>query len=265
MSISRRKVYYIHGFDQRGVKHYRSLYEIQLKKQLTHTNYDAEIVNVPEKKNQEKSQENNQWKILFSDKESKHTTTTDYLFMSWVHVLKPYTSISSLHFFYKSVIGFFWYIKTSFLKKSWTEGRLFFTSMIISYIGVLAPVFSSALFISLYLLGIAPVFFCLIAVSLSVAVSWWLNKFFNTFWLVRAYNFSKIFSQNPDLLMPQLREFAKLIKADINKNNADEYMIIGHCYGSALLAPILNEIQKDLPAFSSKISVLSLAQTSPML
>lgn len=255
MNIAKRRAYYIAGFDQRGAGYYSSLYAKQIAEQSSRAGYQAEVsVQTPLN-----------WSIQFKDNDSDQQTKTQYQFLSWEHILKPYTSISTIGFYAQSVLALIWYFRTGFMARAQDKKGFFFQTLLISYFGVLLPLLVATPLAILAALSVIPVLALVLATSLSLIGVWWLNKEFNCFWLVRAYNFNKRVSQNPDVLLPQLKEFAQALANDMIEHEADEYLLVGHCYGSALLIPLLSHLIPAIKTSGKRLSVLSLAQTSPTL
>ncbi len=266
MNVKRRQVYYIAGFDHRGDKHYHSLYQNHAQRQSANTPYQISVSEI------EPSQIPHQstWQIEFQeDGQDCHTT---YTYLSWDDI--ALTNMQSVNpaFYVRSWQAFLLALRTGFLKKTKQVAWPVMFSVKASYVSVLIPPLLAVGLLVLMLQGRLSWILGILLIAALGGFVWWANKKINILWIVHAFNFNVQYSRDESLLDERLTEFASEINRALQSDQFDEVMVVGHCYGSALMIPVLSKLTEQLNAAKpdsvkskSALSILTLAQTSPLI
>ena len=266
MNVKRRQVYYIAGFDHRGDKHYHSLYQNHAQRQSANTPYQISVSEI------EPSQIPHQstWQIEYQeDGQDCHTT---YTYLSWDDI--ALTNMQSVNpaFYVRSWQAFLLALRTGFLKKTKQVAWPVVFSVKASYVSVLIPPLLAVGLLVLMLQGRLSWILGVLLIAALGGFVWWANKKINILWIVHAFNFNVQYSRDESLLDERLTEFASEINRALQSDQFDEVMVVGHCYGSALMIPLLSKLTEQLNAAKpdsvkskTALSILTLAQTSPLI
>lgn len=260
MTIKRRQVFYIAGFDHRGAVHYHEVYSTHAKLQGHRGGYDISVTEASPTGPNALT-----WRIDYRDSEG--SCQTDYTYLVWDDITRREMKAIGWDFYKSSLVAFIGYLRSGYLKKTFAHAWPFAFSMVAAYCAVLLlPV---ALLVTAGMLALGTITWWSGAPLLLVLVLllYWARQKLNALWLVHAFNFNARHAADESLLQQRLSEFARTIETALEADHHDEIMIVGHCYGSALLIPLLARLAPALAKRPDgrKISVVSLAQTSPLL
>jgi hypothetical protein len=263
MAVKKRVVYYLSGFDPRGVRWYHSLYKEHAAKQ---SQINGMVISVgPRKKLHNHLFE---WKIESTDHDCK--VETDYRFMSWDDIIRQEWS-SEIMTYYKDVIycivayiftGLVW----SFAKASPKQMMAAFYPVIYLLGGLAAALYGAMIVFDIVggWIGAASG----IAVALTILVA--MERFGNhigVFWLLRIYVFSVRWGRGEvDAIEKRLDHFANEIsKSLLEENEADEVLLISHSVGTILSVSALARALKKSETGWEKFSMITLGECIPLL
>ena len=260
MTIKRRQVFYIAGFDYRGAAHYHSLYQNHAKTQSQNTAYDIQVSDP-----QQVSPHHLTWQIDYQDAQGQ--CQTDYSYLVWDDITRREMKPLGFGFYTSCLDAFVTYIQSGFLANARKHSMPFAFCMTAAYSVVLTSPLAAIAIIGLMVTGKVSWWVGLIALGLLWALIHWSNKKLNVMWLAHGFSFSARHASDESLMRERLDEFAQTITAAVQSKQYDEVMVIGHCYGSALLTPVMARVTTALADQPSQtaLSVISLAQTSPLL
>ena len=258
----RRKVYYLSGFDHRGATHYYQLYCHHAKQQSESTDYTIHVSELDNKASQENNANISQWQIHFQDE--THATHTEYHFLEWDDIIQNHYLPFGFKLYKKTFSAGLHYLTSGFIKKSLKYSKPFaFIFTLTYFVGITAPLLLLSIF-ALMLSQKISLLTGLISIAILAGLIFQMNKKFNITWLLHGFNFNFDYALKPELLEKRLASFAEDINQAIRSEQYDEVMIVGHCYGSTLMTPLLDLIHLDR-SINTLLSIVSLAQTSPLL
>lgn len=233
--VKKRLVFYISGFDPRGVRHYYQLYKREAQKQAVVSEYKIEVG--PRKKNSFCSYN---WEINFKDSQD-NSSVTDYHFLDYGKLIRDEWRPKMYLVLLDALKCYYHMIKEPIIymlyKLSWPSALAACIPLIIILLSIFAAsIFSLLVYLfmpietlwlrALVALGsaIVPLFLC-----------HRLDRYTNHYWITRSLAFiclqkfksntgaSKIFD-----------ELAAVAAEKINRNNYDEVIIVGHSVGSVI-------------------------------
>lgn len=260
MTVQRRQVFYIAGFDHRGAAHYHSLYQNHAHTQAKNTDYQITVSDA-----QSVSAHQMTWQIDYQDQQG--TCQTDYSYLVWDDITRAEMKPLGLDFYTSCLDAFVIYIRSGFLKNARQHAWPFAFCMTAAYGVVLTSPWAAVAVIALMVSGKVSWWLGLIALALLWMLVRWTNKKLNVMWLAHGFSFSARHASDESMMAARLDEFAQTIVAAVQSKQYDEVMVIGHCYGSALLTPVMARVTTALAdqPNPTALSVISLAQTSPLL
>jgi hypothetical protein len=260
MTIKRRQVFYIAGFDYRGAAHYHSVYQTHAELQSQQVHYDIRVTDAsPTGANQFT------WQVDYQDHDGH--CKTDYTYLAWDDITRREMKALGWHFYWCSLWAFMGYVRSGYLKKTFVHAWPFAFSMAAAYSAVLLSPIALLVITGALALGAMPWWVGVPLLLLLGLLMYWAKIKLNARWLVHAFNFNARHAADESLLQQRLDGFAQTIATTMAARRHDEVMIVGHCYGTALLLPLLARLAPALadPPLSPRVSVVSLAQTSPLL
>lgn len=253
MTVTKRKAYYLSGFDDRGAGHYRSVYLAHGEKQSAHAPYTLHAEAI----------DDDTWHTRLTD--SAGTTTTEFHFIPWQHVMRPTMQANPVSLWWQTLKALAWYIGNGFLQRTHRHAPLFSLTILLAMCWtILAPVMATGWLVAVASGWIGPVIATLTGIS-GAFLLWWLYRYFYPLWITRAFVFNRQAAEHPETLLAELQQHAQRIADDIEQADADEYLLISHCYGTTLMPILLAELAPVIQASNKTVSVLYLAQTAPML
>lgn len=260
MTIKRRQVFYIAGFDYRGASHYHAIYKAHAALQSQRAGYDIRVTDANATGPHQFS-----WQVDYQD-HSGHCQT-DYTYLAWDDITRREMKALGGPFYWCSLLAFIGYIRSGYLKKAFAHAWPFAFSMVAAYSAVLLSPIALVLITGALALGAVPWWAGVPLLLLLGLLMYWAKQKLNALWLVHGFNFNARHAADESLLRQRLDGFAQTIATALAARQHDEVMIVGHCYGTALLPPLLARLSPDLPRQpqNPQVSVVSLAQTSPLL
>jgi hypothetical protein len=270
--ISKRKVFYLGGYDPRGARHYYNLYK---KEALKNNKIDSMQIEVSSRKKETKRLVS--WDILA--KENEKETKTHYYFFIWDDLIRKkwkktlYTFVLDLFTYFKFYLLsslIFRYIKLypSVLLSLWYPlFYMFFTLLLLLIVFWTIPWLlpSSIEVIVLYLIWLVCLSFVLylsIRLSHKVAVSWLFRAL--CFYVNYLKEEDKSLSEGVENLGDYIIDALHLAQ----REDIDEISIVAHSAGTILiidlLAHILKAFPKDAPELE-KLSILTLGHFIPLV
>ncbi|MFZ3192474.1 MAG: hypothetical protein WA154_04605 [Moraxellaceae bacterium] len=260
MTVQRRQVFYIAGFDHRGAAHYHSLYQNHAHTQAKNTDYQLTVADP-----QSVSAHQLTWQIDYQDQHG--SCQTDYSYLVWDDITRAEMKPLGLDFYSSCLDAFVTYIRSGFLKNARQHAWPFAFCMTAAYGVVLTSPWAAVAVIALMVSGKVSWWLGLIALALLWMLLRWTNQKLNVMWLAHGFSFSVRHASDESLMAARLDEFAQTIVQAVQSKQYDEVMVIGHCYGSALLTPVMARVTTALAdqPNPTALSVISLAQTSPLL
>lgn len=252
MTIKQRQVFYIHGFDPRGARHYHQLYRTQAAQQAK---ANSLIIKVGSR--QRHSKHHQQWSLTTQD------TYSQYHYLGWDDLVRQHWAKGWLQIvsdFYYTLVRYilsgnlFKFAKASrkqlmaglypslylLLGVTASIGLAYYASQVsYTHLSYLAPL---ARFVVSFTAGALLLGLCLYVLKA-------LGDKLAVFWLQRIYAFVSRWAQGDIAeLIPRSKLFAKHITAAINDPNNDEIVIVAHSVGTILAIPTLAQVINSVPA-----------------
>lgn len=270
MTVKKRHVFYLNGFDPRGAAYYRRLYQQEAAKQCAVGGLDVKVG--PRERSSDLS---SRWQVESGSGEQR--TEAQYEFLHWDDIIRNHWTRNELQI----LAGYFhaaWiYISSGTLsrirKASWPPfvTALFPMAIILTVLGLALSAALGAY--RLIALTEMPRWASLIsgcgAFALLMQCGRLLERRMNSYWLLRIYAFSaqQGLGKLPDL-EARLSELAQHIATQAGDSDADEILIVGHSTGAIMATAILARalaICPELLQQGARISLLTLGQCIPMV
>lgn len=268
MTIKKRHVFYLSGYDPRGASFYHRVFREESAKQ---SQLNGISMNIGGRKKW--SSHSQGWKIEAVDGDID--VTTQYEFLCWDDIIRK-NWVKSFYSIFLDFIYVSWvYITTGTLKRVAKASRTpaitgLYPALYIAVFGLLAALL---LFLSIklfsafglvwlgYVLGIAS------AVLLIFLAKLWGDKI-NVFWLLRIYAFTSRWAAGRQAeIDKRIDVFADRVVEVMTSDQQDEVVIIGHSVGSMLLVALAARIVDliDQKQVNSPVNMLSLGECVPLL
>lgn len=261
-TIKKRIVYYLSGFDPRGVRHYHALYKEHSQKQSKINGIEIAVSSRKKIHNHL-----HQWEIEAIDNgENVHTT---YRFLSWDDIIRAQWS-SGLLSYYKDLI----YCIIAYI----------FNGLVFSFAKASPKQMLAAFYPVVYLLG---ALFTALYGGVSL-YKWWggwmsvvpslgiaivilvlFEKFGNkigVFWLLRIYAFSVRWGKGEvQSIEERINHFSQEIANAVKDEDADEILLISHSVGTILAVSVLaRALQKESDGWQ-KFGMMTLGECIPLV
>ena len=259
--VRKRVVYYLSGFDPRGVRLYHSIYK-------KHAHEQSKINGIEMQISSRKKIHNHlfEWDIKANDNGVKVETT--YKFLSWDDIIRHEWS-SGLFSYYKDLLYFFIvYI---------------FNGLFVTYIKASPKQIIAAFYPALYLL--LALFLALYAGS--KFYFWWNNwlaiipsftlaflilylfekigEKIGVFWLLRIYAFSARWGRDEiTAIEERIDIFAKELALTLEKEDADEVLLVSHSVGTILAVSVVARALEQTEKWS-KFGMVTLGECIPLV
>jgi hypothetical protein len=239
MSIRKRKVFYLSGFDPRGAHFYHQTYREAAQ---SYSALSGEAVDV--------SKRNAQGWQVHNTAQSVHT---DYHFLRWDDIVRRAWMRNPLPLLWRALLMY----KDYFLHTDRQMGRKIFR---MRYRTVLFPLIVLVL-LPLLLAGLFSVFMPpIIALCLALLAVPFIVKRVKALWLLRFYIFNHRYTTQGDAeLDAQLRAFAAEIAASFNED-WDEILLICHSNGGILAVPLMNHLFALRPNLPARFHLVTMGQ-----
>ena len=255
MTIRKRRLFYLHGFDPRGARHYLSLYRDQAEKQQHAEDVHYRI----------ETEEAVRSRLNIRFTENDQTTETTYQFLSWDDMVSEYMKTPLAGVLADTIKAIPWYWQDGFRLRCRKASKGMYVSLWLGYLSLLVPVAATALALLLTLIQVMSPLSLVLALTAISLIYIRLNRRYNLLWLLRSFNFNYKIGNEPDLFGLRMTEMADIVEASLRDGDYDEAMLVNHCFGSSLINMLLAELASR-PAFKGRqLSVVTLAQVSPAL
>lgn len=266
-TVSRRRVYYLSGFDPRGAGHYHRLYREEAARQ-------AELLGVRIDVGARRREAGQvcRWDVV-ADWAGQHVET-EYLFMGWDDIVRRDWQPRRLSVVASGLRTLAHYATQGALGTICRAGRgpcfsalfpylglalLIFTSLLVGGFSGALLAFATGSWLAGGVAGVA-VGAGLVAGSLSLA------ERVGMFWLLRTYRFANCWGRRPvDELEARLDRIAERILQDCSDQRADEVLVIGHSVGSMLAVSVAARLLRAAPEGLPNLKVLTLGGCIPLL
>ncbi|MEM6603392.1 MAG: hypothetical protein AAF621_05010 [Pseudomonadota bacterium] len=255
-NITKRKIFYISGFDPRGFRYYRELLKKAVKdfNQLEDKNITLETSNQADKHH-------------LTLKAPEDNTENIYNFLQWDDIVRQNWEKNPVKLGLKTLKTYFLYAKHT----RWTRiselprapvMTLFFP--IFTLLSVWGGLSLFLLLIGLFLPDIPFKNLGLIIIAL-IPASYVLDKI-KSLWLLRFFIFNaRAFGSYPHLTDERVQIFKAKILESLQDDSFDEVQIVAHSNGSILLIPLFNFLLPELSeAQRQKLKVLTLGHCIPL-
>jgi hypothetical protein len=264
MSVNKRVVFYLSGFDPRGVRHYHQMYKEQSKKQSKINNLSIDIS--PRLKIHNHIY---QWNLesKYYDK-NVHTT---YNFLSWDDIIRKEWSYGIISYYKDLVFCIIAYIFNGlvfkFAKSSPKQMLAAFYPVVYLLISLYISLYSG-----IYLFqNLGEVLGAVIGSVCSVMILLILERIGNhigVFWLLRIYAFSVRFgNREVDLMEDRIDYFSNEIANCVkNSDDIDEILLISHSVGTILAVSVLSRAIQQIESLNwKKFSMITLGECIPLV
>jgi pimeloyl-ACP methyl ester carboxylesterase len=262
MAVKKRVVYYLSGFDPRGVRHYHALYKEHSGKQ-SHINGIKSTVS-PRKKVHNHL---HQWEIDAIDgHETVHTT---YRFLSWDDIIRAEWSSGMISYYKDLIYCIIAYIFNglvfSFAKASPKQ-------MLAAFYPVVYLVGSMAVSVYVFVLmhsWIGGWLSILLGTAAGIGILAGFERFGNqigVFWLLRIYAFSVRWGKGEiRSIEDRINHFSDEIVKTLNEDNgADEILLISHSVGTILAVSVLARALEKTNNWD-KFAMVTLGECIPLV
>jgi hypothetical protein len=264
MRVKKRVVFYLSGFDPRGVRHYHQMYKEHAHKQsfINGMSYDV---------SSRRKINNHQYEWDIFVNENKHHIHTTYRFLGWDDIIRAEWS-SELVSYYKDLICFMMgYIFNGlfFLFAKASPKQLIAGFYPILYlVGTLAIAVYFGMKLN-QLLGGWIGFMVAVISGIGIVYSFErLGNKIGVFWLLRIYAFSVRWGNGQvDLLEERIDYFSNEIANCIeNSDDIDEILLISHSVGTILAVSVLSRAIQHIDSVNwGKFSMVTLGECIPLV
>ena len=269
--VKKRALFYLSGYDPRGVRYYHSLYKKESKKQTTLNGLTIEVSS-----RKRISPHIDSWKITAKNEDK--TIETMYLFLGYDDIIRKRWKRSV----FELIKDMWFYVVTYFF--TGTLFRLIQASpaqaipliypvlyLVVSLVFVVWLLLIGASFLSAFIPFVVALMVLVYPLYKLLEIFLDFGEKITVFWLLRIYLFSAHYAKNEiENIDERIELFVSHIVKQIDeasKNGVDEVLIVAHSVGSILLISILQKVlstidsQKKLP----QISIVTLGQCIPLV
>ena len=265
-AITKRKVFYLSGFDPRGAAFYHRLYQEESALQAT-----LHRANIQVSARTRQAAHFNHWTIQadWPDPQAAQVNTA-YFFLNWDDIVRQYWETNLLKLAWISIPSYLRYMRCGAFSNIQKNHRgPFFSAvypMLILFLLLLASAllgFLAASFIS------QPIIAGAVGLALMVACLHYGSKLANqwgVFWLLRTYLFVfKMGLDNSAMMLERLNDFVKIIKQTQEESPSDEILLVGHSVGTIMAVHLLAMYAQQHQNLAAKIKLVTLGQCLPLL
>jgi hypothetical protein len=269
--IRKRRVFYISGFDPRGVAAYHRLYAEESRAHAARFGVALEVGT--------RRREGPLSSVWSARRETEGgTVDTTFEFPHWDDIARRHWHAGWRRLYalaYKTY--WYWIVASDFLLRriyrvsKWN----FLTGIAPALVLFLLPPLALAASLSGYVLGArywpdgAWIAWALAAAGFAavIALGWWLERFFSLGWLLRTYGFviDCSLGRVPEL-DERMERFAERIAAYAEASDDDEIIVVGHSVGANVAVSVLVKALARKPDLfrSRPVSLLTLGGSVPM-
>jgi hypothetical protein len=264
MSVNKRVVFYLSGFDPRGVRHYHQMYKEQSKKQSKINNLSIDIS--PRHKIHNHIY---QWNL--ESKYHNNNVHTTYNFLSWDDIIRKEWSSGILNYYKDLIFCIFTYIFNGlvfkFAKSSPKQMLAAFYPVVYLLGGLYSSIYSGIHFYE-YISGFWGALTGILSAVMILLVLERIGNHIGVFWLLRIYAFSVRLGNNEvDLLEDRIDYFSNEIANCVkNSDDIDEILLISHSVGTILAASVLSRAIQQIESLNwEKFSMVTLGECIPLV
>ena len=257
MTVQKRVVLYLSGFDPRGARWYHQTYRDEAAEQAAVSGYAITVG-----KRERVGEHLLRWDVAWEQNGTR--VETDYLYGEWDDIVR--------HFWVRQPVRLAWYTLTASWRAlrtgvfantfrwSWPAGvtatmpaililLLLLSTLLLAWLG--GALFGWAGALGGLLLGIAGLW-----------VAYRLEQKFNLTWVGRILSFHEREEQSRAGMLDKRRKaFGTLVADYLAGSDADEILVSGHSYGAVLAISVVAEALAATPERERKVSLLTLGQT----
>ncbi|PIR33345.1 MAG: hypothetical protein COV36_02830 [Alphaproteobacteria bacterium CG11_big_fil_rev_8_21_14_0_20_44_7] len=263
-AVTKRKVFYLSGFDPRGAGYYHRLYRDESAKHAALST--AEITTG------KRSKDGNHVRWQVDYKNAKHKVATDYSFLVWDDIVRKHWNKTTPRFVFEAIKTYAHYIFTGAFKRglftSWPPAFSYiypFFALLLILAGSIFAGFGIYNFLAPHNQILAIVAAPLFSLSLIYIANRILQKSL-AYWMIKLFIFSlKYIRSECGELDERITEFAGIIAREIAENEYDEILIIGHSTGALIINPLLANLLQEFKIDAGKIKVMTLGHCIPLM
>lgn len=248
--LFKRHVYYLSGFDPRGVRHYHQLYQKHAAEQSKVNGITFQVSN-----RQKENDEFYTWQIQSVGPEG--SAETKYHFLRWDDLIRNHWAKNWVSILQNFLFCLRTYYATGIYlkliradKKAFYAGTYPFVYIFFVFTGIAAGISLIAYSLSLWLGAGGAAIGLVLGFLLSrwlLTKAWEFGERSGAFWLLRIYAFSRLWAQGDT---PQVQEriqtaIPPLLNALIDEQ-VDEVLVVGHSVGSILAVSLVARALKAL-------------------
>lgn len=263
-----KRVYFLCGFDTRGVRFYHRLFREEARKSAKQNG-----LNISTTKPMMINGVISRWFVHTQD---SHTSTSiDYRFLIWDDVVHRLWINHIIHLICTFIPTFFQYLMDGTHKKIRRAGNGAYLLIMYPFWFILGIVgISLVLALSVYLLSqllgasvFLGILLCLIAGGFTIKETLALGDKKGAWFMMQNYIFYTRWGRAPiAALENRLDVFAQQIIEDYLANPNQEILFVAHCSGGTLAMPIMQSLIKKAPEeLHARLTLLTLGQCIPFL
>lgn len=270
MTVSRRSVFYVSGFDPKGASYYHALYRDEGARQSVQ---DGWLLNVGVRSRQASG--NAVWPVQAGF--DGQQVQIHYEFMRWDDVVRKHWPKTTRALWHDVMDATFFYLRHGVLWRmfclSWPPA----VAVFLPFLLVCAMLFGIPLVAigSIWILsaGFGDGALGLVVGGVVAALLWTLGRklesHFSMYWMMRSYAFTarQARGELPDL-EARLDELVTRLVERVQTQQDDEVLVVGHSSGAIMAAIIMAraiQASPDLLRGTTKVSLLTLGQWIPLL
>ncbi len=269
--VKQRRVFYLSGFDPRGVAAYHRLFTEESQKQVQLM--DWRLKSGPRKR---KSTLSSEWHAERKDGET--TVNTTFEFLHWDDIVRQHWHAGFVRL-YALALKTYWhgFFTTGILWKLFRVAKWpFVTGVAPAIVFFLLPLLALAAGWNTYVaLSSKLLWSSWAAITSGAAVflaicglGLWLERELNLGWLLRSYAFTLEYGRGKvAALDDRIRQFSERIAAYLASSNDDEVLIVGHSWGANMAISVLARMLQKNPSLGKRMShcaLLTLGGSIPM-
>lgn len=262
MNVKKRVIYYLSGFDPRGVRHYHAMYKEHIQKQSRINGITATVSSRKKLHNHL-----HEWEITAND--NGETVSTSYRFLSWDDIVRAQWSSGILSYYQDLIYCIIAYI---FKGLVWQFAKASPKQMMAAFYPVvyLIGTLGLALYVGYILYGLLEGWIGVIgALVAALGIITLCERFGNSigvFWLLRIYAFSVRWGKGEvDAIEERCNHFAQELAKTIREETAvDEVLLISHSVGTILAVNVLARALDDAKGWD-KFAMITLGECIPLI
>ena len=252
----RRKVFYVSGFDPRGVRQHYQTYR-------KHANLYAEITgeNIQVSKRSRSSSEAVAWHVT-NESQQAHA---DYTYLDWDSIIKDAWIRHPFRLFLYGLKTYAYYALHADWRAAWQLPK----SPLLTFVSPLLILALLPLVVFLLTLAVLPsqAFSYVISTGVALLATLYGLKHYHSLWLLRFFIFNgRCCMQFPEVLDERLENFAAIIKQALDDSTYDEVLLVCHSNGSLLAPPLMEKlIEQCKGVVPAHFALVTLGHCIPLL